>query len=885
MFKSSLISTALIASLVACTAVKDTQTTTNKIAENLDIDYTVLTNSAANEGVDCKKLQAEWAACNSIIMTLTNTGDSITAKDWSIYFHSVRLILETNNDQFKVTRITGDLHKLEATEKFDGFAKDETVVIPMIGEYWQLFETDFFPRAFVTAPGEEPRNIASLDTEETSEYVKGLQGELLKRHAGDNNVFANAATRFAKNADLQQVAVKNAIIPTPHNTMFLKGEADLSGGINILSKGLDSGQLAAIKARASRLNLDTEGDYPVEIYIKNKIFDIDIDSVPGQYELIISEKKAVIRAFDQAGAFYAMQSIFSLVNLDNHIIPALKIIDTPRFQYRGVMIDVARNFHSKSAIIATLEQMASYKLNKLHLHLSDDEGWRIEIPGLPELTEVGSNRCFDESETRCLLPQLGSGANSDNFGSGFFSRQDYIEILTYAKARNIEVIPELDMPAHARAAVMSMEARYKRLQAEGDLQAANQYRLMDPADKSNVTTVQFYNKQSFINPCMESSERFVAKVISEVAAMHNQAGTPLSTWHFGGDEARNIKLHAGFQDINEQNKIAFKGDLDLSKQDHPFEKSPLCKAVIDSKAVADYEHLPSFFAEKVSEIVAENNIPTFQAWQDGLKYSQDASAFKTENTRVNFWDVLFWGGITSAYEWSAKGYDVIISNPDYVYLDMPYEVDAKERGYYWATRATDTRKMFTFAPENLPQNAETSVDRDGNGFEGKGTMEVIKPFYGLSAQLWSETVRTDEQYEYMVFPRVLAAAERAWHEARWENDYKVDKPYSLKSIYVNDKQLHADFQRFANVIGQRELAKLEKAGINYRLPVPGAIIENGVLHMNVQFPGVALQYSTDAGETWNDYAHNNKPTVTGNVTIRSVSASSKRFSRETFVKQ
>lgn len=159
--------------------------------------------------------------------------------------------------------------------------------------------------------------------------------------------------------------------------------------------------------------------------------------------------------------------------------------------------------------------------------------------------------------------------------------------------------------------------------------------------------------------------------------------------------------------------------------------------------------------------------------------------------------------------------------------------------------------MFGFAPENLPQNAETSLDRDGNGFSGKGEVKG-KPFYGLSAQLWSETVRTDEQYEYMVFPRVLAAAERAWHRAEWENAYKVGVEYSQETQLVNHKALNADWNRFANVLGQRELAKLEKAGIDYRLPVPGAKIENGHLAMNVQFPGVTLQYSLD-GQTWLDY--------------------------------
>lgn len=875
MFRKAILPSVILASLTACSMTPTAQGPVDDLANNLDINYTVVTNHGANEGLNCKELQAEWASCNKVNMTLVNTGNAIDSKDWTIYFHSIRLILDTDNDQFTISRVTGDLHKLEPTEKFDGFAAGETVVIPMIGEYWQLFETDFMPRAFVAAPNAEPRNIVSLDTEDTSQYIDELSGELLKRTPGDNNVFATAASRFENNTDVEQQDVASHIIPTPLKTTLTHGTADLSQGISIISAGINSEQRKALNNRAALLGLHTNGDYQVGINFDKNQFK---NGVSGSYKLEVTKEKATIIAFDDAGAFYGVQSLLALVSVDKATIPTLRIEDEPRFDYRGVMVDVARNFHSKEAILATIEQMAAYKLNKLHLHLTDDEGWRLEIPGLPELTDVGGKRCFDPSEKSCLLPQLGSGADADNFGSGYFSKDDYLDILTYAKHRNIEVIPELDMPAHSRAAVMSMEARYARLSAEGKIAEANEYRLLDPQDTSNVTTVQFYNRQSFINPCLESSRTFVDKVVSEVAAMHNEAGVPLTTWHFGGDEAKNIKLNAGFQDINDEEKIAWKGDLDLAKQDAPFAKSPQCQAVIKSGTVEDYEHLPSYFAEEVSEIVAKHNIPNFQAWQDGLKYSKDATAFETDSVKVNFWDVLYWGGTASAYEWSKKGYDVIISNPDYVYMDMPYEIDPKERGYYWATRATDTRKMFGFAPENLPQNAETSLDRDGNGFTGEGTIKS-KPFYGLSAQLWSETVRTDEQYEYMVFPRVLAAAERAWHKASWENDYKVGVKYSQDSNLVDKTQRTSDWAAFANVMGQRELAKLEKAGIDYRLPVPGAKISNGVLSMNASFPGVALQYSTNNGKTWNEYRDGNQPQVTGSVSVRSVSHSGERASR------
>ena len=146
--------------------------------------------------------------------------------------------------------------------------------------------------------------------------------------------------------------------------------------------------------------------------------------------------------------FYAVESILSSITVSKpQIINTLSVEDAPRFEYRGMMLDIGRNFKSKKAVLQLLDMMSKYKMNKFHFHLSDDEGWRIEIPGLPELTDFGSKRCHDLTEKQCLLPQLGSGPNSDNNGSGYFTRADYIEIVKYANARFIEVIPEIDMPA------------------------------------------------------------------------------------------------------------------------------------------------------------------------------------------------------------------------------------------------------------------------------------------------------------------------------------------------------------------------------------------------------------------------------------------------------
>ncbi len=155
----------------------------------------------------------------------------------------------------------------------------------------------------------------------------------------------------------------------------------------------DAEQVAAIEERADVVNVDVSGDLLVLLLFLLSLRVIWLKS--GAYELSISEEGITIKAFDKTGAFYAVQSIFGLIDGQNaESLPQLSIKDAPRFDYRGVMVDVARNFRSKDAILATLDQMAAYKMNKLHLHLTDDEGWRLEIPGLPELTDVGSNRCL-----------------------------------------------------------------------------------------------------------------------------------------------------------------------------------------------------------------------------------------------------------------------------------------------------------------------------------------------------------------------------------------------------------------------------------------------------------------------------------------------------------
>lgn len=864
--------------LISASAWADQQTIDQM--SHFGVKVAVEDNFAGQHGVNCAASGGDWGACYQATITLTNPGAALQSHDWAIWFSGIRQVLATDNDQFRITHVVGDLHKIEPTETFRGFPAGGSIVLPVINEYWQLSLSDVLPRWYVTSSQGTPKVIAATATENLSE-ITTLPASQWKRTPDDANILMTAENRYLKNqltSPVPAAELRGHILPTPRSVEITAGNVSLKQGIAADLRALPADSANVITEEFREAGVRTDGSYPVITAIDPAGFKEE-GIKEGAYRLKISQERAEIIGYDSLGVFNGLQSLKQLIPATGEpLIPVMNLSDSPRFAYRAIFIDVARNFHSKAAILRTLQQMSRYKLNILHLHLSDDEGWRIEIPGLPELTSVGANRCHDVSETRCLLPQLGSGPDTSTTGSGYFSREDYIEILRYANARQITVIPEIDMPAHARAAVISMEARYKKLMAEGKVSEANQYRLQEDGDDSSVTTVQYYDRTSFINPCLPSAQRFVSKIMNELIAMHREAGQPLETWHFGGDEAKNIYLGPGYTDKNHPQPG--KGQRDLSLQDKPWAKSASCRQRIQQGEVGDFTHLPGWFALQVSQLVQSAGLKNMQAWQDGLKAISSASEFATGTVALNFWDPLYWDGVNSAGEWAEKGYRIIVSSPDYLYLDMPYEVDPQEPGYYWATRFSDEQKIFTFSPDNLPMNAETSTDRDGKAFSATGQGRWPGAA-GMSAQVWSEIVRTDEQMEYRLYPRLLAVAERAWHKADWELPYQPGLTFEKgKTTHVNQQQLQADWNRFATLLGRSVLPTLDTAGISYRIPVPGARIRNGVLEANTSLPGVRIEYSTDEGQHWMDYQEQQPPAVTGKILVRSRSSDGLRSGRE-----
>lgn len=823
-----------------------------QFASSLEITYQVVTNRSDD---NCDKSQTD-GLCFQAQLHLQSDVDFV-ATDWQIYFSNMAPVQQESSELFDITHVNGDLHRITPTDKFDRFVARESYSINFTAGFWHLSQTDMMPNYYLVVGNSPAITITStipVISEQTGlellphSVALSLQDKHFKRTKDDLTQPATASWLFKQNqASYKSVEVSSSILPTPKKvTVFNEsGLLDLAAGIDVSYHDIEPKTVLAALSRLDKFGVKQQaGGVNLDIELAQ-------DLAPEGYNLTLLKDQIKIQAGSGTGAFYALQSLASLLMPDSLQVPLMRVEDEPRFAFRGMHLDVSRNFKSKQFVLKLLDQMAAYKLNKFHFHLADDEGWRVEIPDLPELTQVGAFRCHDLTEQNCLLPQLGVGPHRDSAANGYYSIADYKEIVAYANARHIQVIPSMDMPGHSRAAIKSMAARFNNLMAEGKTQQAKQYLLHDVEDSTSYSSIQFYNDNT-INACMDSSYDFIAKVIDELALLHVQAGQVLSKYHIGADETAGAWI-----------------------------ESPACKSLLAGNVmgIEKAEDIAAYFIEKVSAMLAQRGIQA-AGWSDGMGHT--AVERMPNKVQTNAWGPLMWDGHKSAHEQANRGWQVVLSSPDVLYFDFPYEADANERGYYWAARRINTRKVFEFMPENLPAHAEVWLDRQDKNYQANNDtpLKQGRTFHGMQGQLWSETVRTDEQASYMIFPRMYALAERAWHKASWEMEYDYQaKTYSLGTEFFSQqaKQLRlSDWQRFANVIGKKVLVKAELEGVFFRLPTPGASITEGLLTMNSIFPGLKLEYRVNKGQ-WHEYKQ--AVEVEGEVEVRSISPIHNRKSR------
>ncbi|VDI52489.1 hexosaminidase [Mytilus galloprovincialis] len=788
---------------------------------------------------------------------------SLTGVNWKIYFFSFFIVESKHilskdglytkpegytlpNVNLKVMHENGCLYSMTPTTGFKELPQNGTREITFYAANWAVSKTDIPPNWYITADGLNARVIDSTKEGFVGEFTSAKQW---KRKKEDKYDPYSPMSRYQRYKTTNTNVQMKMVIPTPKEitNLDISKLLNITGKVTIVHSGLDN-EASFLTDKYSFDSSTTASTNGVNIYlsINNTIL-----SAEG-YSLTVnpSAKTVTIYGKTNAGVLYGVQSLLSLLS-HGLSIPQMEIRDEPRFEFRGMFIDVARNFISKTVLEKLMDSMAMYKLNKLHLHLADDEGWRIEINGLPELTQVGSKRCHSNTEDVCLIPQLGSGPDTTTSGSGFYSIQEYKDILSYAKKRHIEVIPEIDTPGHARAAIIAMEARYRKFSNTNNMEA-EKYRLIDPDNESKFLSVQYF-KDNAVNPCIESTYVFIEKVVSELKGMHTDAGHPLNIYHFGGDEvAKTAWVNSTKCD---QLNLNFSGD-----------------------AASIRNELKNYFTKRVANITFTHGL-NMAGWEDGFNAGDGMpfhiSMYQNQHIYSNAWDNVWeWGEARRAYNYANAGYKVIMSHATHLYFDHPYEPDPEERGLYWAPRFTDSYKSFRFLPDNLYENID--VTRMGVplsksevcGANDKKCPALQKPenIAGMQGHLWSETVLSEDNFYYMIFPRLLALAERAWHKASWEN--VADK--TKRTMDMDN-----DWDSFALTLGTKELNRLDSIGINYRVPPPGGSLDGDEIKPNTAFPGLSVEYSTDS-QTWKS---GTIPYTGSPVYLRTKSADGKRTSR------
>jgi hexosaminidase len=777
---------------------------------------TVMATSApVTVGWECVA-NSETGESFAALLTVQNVSGRPLAAGWALYFNTCRQVVIGSVDAaFSIEHVNGDLFRL--TQPGAGAWQAGGVhVVGYRAQFWAISITDA-PLGFYLAPGDGGPAADLGDPR----IVPFTRPEQLRRRREDSVPVLDAAARFRQNAAARLLPLElvGRITPQPLSAVFPGGDCVLARDTDIIYDSSLAGEAAYLRALLAGLpGLRAEGGATI-------VLEPGAAGGDEAYVLEVETATVRVRGGSPHGVFNGIQTLAQLLDATG-TAPFGRVVDAPRFGYRGMMLDVARHFAGVDTVLRLLDCMARYKLNRFHFHLTDDEGWRLEIAGLPELTEVGARRGVSPDGQPCLPPAFGSGACiATSAGTGFYSADEFIAILRHAHARHIEVIPEFNMPGHARAAVVAMRVRHDRLRALGDIAGAEQYLLSDPDDASVYQSVQLW-RDNVICIALPSSDRFIDTVVGAVCALFRAAGAPLRAIHTGGDE-----VPAG----------AWLG-------------SPLCRQRMARHGWTDVGQLRDDFVGRCRAILARHGLG-FAGWEETVPAGAvdvlvgDSPA--VPGFQVYVWNNAWGSGLEdSAYRLANAGYSVVLANAAHLYFDLACAKDPEEPGYYWGG-FVGTRNAFTFCPLDATLTAGTGAMGQPLEAPALAAMQRLDTggrarIAGLQGQLWSENTPSRERLEYMVAPRLLALAERAWaSDPGWQ--LIVDPGQRAQRI-------ERDWNEFANRLGQRDLPRLDSAPLayGYRLPPPG-VVEGAdgdakTIHANVVLPGLALHYTVDGSE-------------------------------------
>ena len=457
-------------------------------------------------------------------------------------------------------------------------------------------------------------------------------------------------------ADAQTIS----IIPEPYQMTKGMGTYTLpkSIAINAPSSANAISDIMAAKLRTTtgRVVYFTKNKPSIDLQIIN-----DANLGTEGYTLDINEKGIQIKANGNAGLFYGWKTIMQLLPAAvysntlqtnaNWSLPFVSIIDKPRFGWRGMMLDVSRHFFSKEDVKTFIDDMARYKLNRFHWHLTDDQGWRIEIKSLPRLTSVGAWRADRKGKwSNITTPAL----DEPKTYGGFYTQEDIKEVVAYAKARFIEVIPEVDIPGHS----MAMNTAYPFLSTTPNypyqVNAGDEF--MDWEGVNGHVAARIDNS---LDPSNEKVYEYLDKIFGEMAPLF-----PFEYIHTGGDE-------------NAKNNWA---------------KSANVQALMKKEGLKDINEMQSYFVRRVQKIVNSKG-KKLMGWDEILEGGLSGDAA-----------VMSWRGVKGGIEAAKQNHKVVMSPNDYNYIDF-YQGELTAEGKVYR----GLRMKTTYSYEPIPEGIDPSL--------------------------------------------------------------------------------------------------------------------------------------------------------------------------------
>jgi hexosaminidase len=334
-----------------------------------------------------------------------------------------------------------------------------------------------------------------------------------------------------------------ALVPRPSLLSLTGGTFSVPHRFNVAESGCadDRDFIYKMLTTASLITFKPTGDAPATLLVT---MDPSFGADDEAYALDVTTESILITASGKAGLFYAAQTLRQLLDPARREVPCLHIEDAPRFKWRGMHLDVSRHFFDGAFVRRYIDLLAQHKLNVFHWHLTDDDGWRLELDAYPELTERGGWR----GENEALPPSYGTG--NERYG-GYYTKDEVRDIIAYAADRHVTVVPEIDVPGHCKPVTVC----HPHLLCEGDM-----------AHMKSVQEVA----QNLLCAGREETFEFLETVIGEVAELF-----PSPYIHMGGDE----------------------------RPEGPWEQCPLCAGRIRTEGLANTDQLQGYFMERVRKLV------------------------------------------------------------------------------------------------------------------------------------------------------------------------------------------------------------------------------------------------------------------------------------------